>query len=132
MIIRIAKKQPFFTIRQLQAEISSSIQLSESSITNVLIAAGLRARVSVKKPLLSPVNRNLRKQFCKDMSGKTMEYWKNVVFSDETTSKLLHRIVPKKQGFCPQTQEQRIRKKLYIPYCEVWREKSSVLGIYKI
>ncbi|GFW43594.1 transposable element Tcb2 transposase [Trichonephila clavipes] len=53
-------------------------------VRNVLHSAGLKARTPRKKPYISEVNRKRRLEFAMKYKNKPMDFWKRVIFSDES------------------------------------------------
>lgn len=58
--------------------------VSAETVRRVLRNNGYNGRVARKKPLISEINRQKRLQFVKDYENKDEEFWKNVIFSDES------------------------------------------------
>lgn len=51
---------------------------------DVLYFVGIHGRVARKKPVISNTNRQKRLEIAKTHLNKTIEFWKNVIFSDES------------------------------------------------
>ena len=84
LVTRSSKKYPFFNASQLRK--TEKFSIAASCIRKILVKYGLRARITVKKPSIRQVNREKRQIWAKKMlSEKTKNFWKTVVFSDETT-----------------------------------------------
>ncbi|CAK9829579.1 Transposable element Tcb1 transposase, partial [Anthophora retusa] len=62
--------------------------VSRTKVSRRLRDVGLFGRVSVKKPLISTKNQRARLQFAKNYQHWTVQYWKKVLFSDESKFKL--------------------------------------------
>jgi hypothetical protein len=67
-------------------------QISASTARNVLHQEGLKAMHMVEKPRLTRAHKKRRPEFAKAHRNKTVEDWKQVIFSDETiiTARPLH------------------------------------------
>ena len=87
-LVRASKANPFFNSTQLKTELQPKTSISSSYIRKILVSHGLKARISIKKLLLSKINVQKRKNWCGKMKTKGMDFWKNVVFSDETIMEL--------------------------------------------
>lgn len=85
-IITQISKNPFLSAQQLATDVASTsgTTVSSQTIRNILHKAQLRGRIPRKKPFISEVNRQKRLQFAKDYVDKPVEFWKNVIFSDES------------------------------------------------
>jgi len=55
-----------------------------------LVAAGLRARIPVKKPLLTQYHKNMRLEWAKKYKNWTVEQWSKVLWSDESPFPLFY------------------------------------------
>jgi hypothetical protein len=67
------------------------ISISASTVTRILKAAGYRKTKPTRKPGLTTRMRKERLQWCLDHQDWTLEDWKAVIWSDETSVILLHR-----------------------------------------
>ncbi|GFU76726.1 transposable element Tcb2 transposase [Trichonephila clavipes] len=63
---------------------SCNVSVSAQTVRNVLHSAGLKARTPRKKPYISEVNRKRRLEFAMKYKNKPMDFWKKVIFSDES------------------------------------------------
>ncbi|GFT24054.1 transposable element Tcb1 transposase [Trichonephila clavipes] len=63
---------------------SCNVSVSAQTVRNVLHSAGLKARTPRKKPYISEVNRKRRLEFAMKYKNKPMDFWKRVIFSDES------------------------------------------------
>lgn len=70
---------------------SHGIELSASTIHVMLKKAGFRKTKPTRKPGLTQRMRKERLQWCLDRRHWTLEDWKKVIWSDETSVVLLHR-----------------------------------------
>lgn len=86
MIVRTSKKNPFLTaneiLDQLQPDMSTTI--SDSTVRRRLREANLRGCVAKSKPLVSKKNIKARLLFAKQHKDKPLEFWQNVLWSDES------------------------------------------------
>lgn len=85
-IARKCKCDPFKSSRDIMAEVNEEFGVDVSSrlIRRRLNDAGLFGRVSRKKPLLSKKNIKARLTFAKTHKNKNVQFWKRVLWSDET------------------------------------------------
>ena len=58
--------------------------VSAQTIRRTLNEVGLHGCCPRRKPLLKLAHKKARKQFAQDMQSKTMDYWKHILWSDET------------------------------------------------
>ena len=65
--------------------------ISRRSVLRVLKAAGINYVKLIKKPGLTDKMKAARLKFCRDHAGWTLEDWKNVIWTDETSVVLGHR-----------------------------------------
>ncbi|KAJ5723611.1 hypothetical protein N7488_001646 [Penicillium malachiteum] len=70
---------------------SEGILVSPATIWRVLKRAGMRKTKPTRKPGLTKAMRDARLNFCLEHQDWTLEDWKNVIWSDETSVILLHR-----------------------------------------
>jgi transposase len=87
MMRREVVKDPFITPKQIQQNLASHLEkVSLRTIRRRLQAKyGMTARKPLKKPLLTLNMRKKRLLFCKRHKEWTVEMWKKVLFSDEST-----------------------------------------------
>ena len=60
-------------------------KISATTVWRILRAAGMRKTKPTRKPGLTKAMRQARLKFCKDHEDWTLEDWKNVIWSDETS-----------------------------------------------
>ncbi|KAJ5711662.1 hypothetical protein N7488_005818 [Penicillium malachiteum] len=70
---------------------SEGILISPTTIWRVLKRAGMRKTKPTRKPGLTKAMREARLRFCYEHQDWTLEEWKDVIWSDETSVVLLHR-----------------------------------------
>lgn len=86
VIIRTIKRDPRISAPKLVSVVAESlaIDVSESTIRRVIYREGMHGRIARKKPFVSEVNRIRRISFAKDHLSHGIEFWKRVIFSDES------------------------------------------------
>ncbi|GFW11316.1 transposable element Tcb2 transposase [Trichonephila clavipes] len=82
-IIREASKDPSVSAITLANDVASTsrVQICAQSVRNVLHEAHICGRSPRKKPLITERN---RLEFSKEYFNKPIDFWKNVIFSDES------------------------------------------------
>lgn len=85
-IVRISKKNPFTTAPQIKSTITQKLglNLSVSTIQRRLREKNLGGRVARRKPLVSKRNLLRRLQFAKSHVNKSLSWWKNMLWTDES------------------------------------------------
>jgi transposase len=85
-IAHLTSSGKILTAVDIQKHLQSSKLASTSTgtIRNSLKRMGLRARVRRRAPLLRPIHRRKRLDFCNKYKNWTMEDWRRVIWSDET------------------------------------------------
>jgi transposase len=85
LILQI-KKDPKTSAPVLTAQLCEyfGIQVSTQTVRNALKERGFHGRVARKKPWISKVNRGKRLDFVKTHRNKDMDFWKSVIFTDES------------------------------------------------
>ncbi|GFX81408.1 transposable element Tcb1 transposase [Trichonephila clavipes] len=86
MIVRSAINKPMTSAQNFTNELLSScnVSVSAQTVRNVLHSAGLKAKTPRKKPYISEVNRKRRLEFAMKYKNKPMDFWKKVIFSEES------------------------------------------------
>jgi transposase len=80
------------TAADIAGELSlQGIDISKTTVTRILKAAGFRKTKPTRKPGLTTKMRKERLQWCLDHQNWSLEDWKAVIWSDETSVILLHR-----------------------------------------
>lgn len=84
--IKVVNQDPKISAPKLAEHVEkcSNIIVTPRTIINALHDAGFNSRVARKKPLISTKNRKLRLEFAKAHLGKGMDFWKRVLFTDES------------------------------------------------
>lgn len=90
LLVRQFKKDPFMTAVDLRryAQDHLNITMSVRTARNILIRAGLRGRIPVKKPWISKKNRIARLKFAREHKDWTVQQWARVLWSDESKNNL--------------------------------------------
>ncbi|GFX17630.1 putative transposase rhodnius neglectus [Trichonephila clavipes] len=90
MIVRSATNKPMPSVQNIVNELLSScnVSVSAKTVRNSLHSAGLKARTPRKKPYISEVTRKRRLEFAMNYKNKPMDFWKKVIFSDESKSEI--------------------------------------------
>lgn len=85
-IVRNALNNPLSSAKKIAIDIASEtrITVTPQTIRNVLHDVGLKGRRPRKKPFISEVNRKKRLDFALKYRHKPLEFWKSVIFSDES------------------------------------------------
>lgn len=84
-------RYPFKTARELKNEVAGWSKISVRRIQEVLQKdLNMPARKAAKKPLLTPQMVKKRLAFCRKFSSWTPEQWEKVMFSDESTFRLIN------------------------------------------
>ncbi|GFU57374.1 transposable element Tc1 transposase [Trichonephila clavipes] len=85
-VIREASKNPFVSAITLANGVvsTSGVQIYAQSVRNVLHDAHIYGRSPMKKPLITERNRLKRLEFAKEYINKPIDFWKNIIFSDES------------------------------------------------
>ena len=82
------------SVPTVEAEIEKelSVIVHANTIRNRLDEIGLYSRVARKKPYLNKINREKRIAYAKMMMEQSYDYWKHVLWSDESYSDLMARL----------------------------------------
>jgi len=84
-IVRMALQNRKLTAVDINKSISQTgILVSDRTVRNRLIKAGLRARIPRKKPFLNKLQRRRRLAWAREHEDWTVDMWKQVLWSDET------------------------------------------------
>jgi transposase len=114
-LVRLSKSNRKFTSRRLMIEMNAAgVQLSSRTVRRRLIEAGLRAYRPRKKPRLTETMKKKRLQWAKQFAKWTVDDWKRVCFSDESTLEILDdncRYVRRRPGeeFLPQCLKEKVK-----------------------
>lgn len=85
LIVRLCKKNPEILVKEIQEQLQNAgSMVSQTTIRRRLHDAKLRGYVARKKPLLSNVHKKRRLEFALKYENKSLDFWKKVIFSDES------------------------------------------------
>ncbi|CAK9796647.1 Transposable element Tc1 transposase [Anthophora quadrimaculata] len=87
MIVRIVKKDPRTTVRNLRESLILSI--SDRTVRRRLQEVGLQSRFARKRPLINNRNKKKRLEFAKKYANQPVEFWKRVLWTDESKFELI-------------------------------------------
>ena len=93
-LLRIAEKNPEATLAELQAQMP--VKCSTWLISKHLHESKLHKRVAVVKPFLTEKQRKARYQFAKEHLNWTVDQWKRVIWTDESSFQIGANVVKKK------------------------------------
>lgn len=85
-IIRMVKKDPKTTVRNLHE--SLRLIISDRTVRRRLREADLHSHFARKCPLINNKNKKKRLEFAKKYANQSMEFWKRVLWTDESKFKL--------------------------------------------
>lgn len=85
-ILKEVNRDPKISAPKLAQHIEqcSNINVHPRTVCNMLHNNGFKSRVARKKPLISAKNRKLRLEFAKKHIDKGTDFWKRVLFTDES------------------------------------------------
>ncbi|KAG2457144.1 TCB1 transposase, partial [Polypterus senegalus] len=83
-IISMVKRNPFTTANQVNNTLQGRRSISKSTIKRRLHESKYRGCTARCKPLISPKNRKARLDFAKEHLNKPAQFWKNILWTDET------------------------------------------------
>lgn len=88
-IIRMVKKDSRTTVRNIRESLQLSI--SDRTVRRRLQEADLQSRFARKRPLINKINKKKRLEFAKKYANEPVEFWKRVLWTDESKFELLGR-----------------------------------------
>lgn len=85
-LVKIVSKNPKTSAPELATHLASSLGkiVTPQTVRNRLHRQGYKARTPRNKPYISKINRQKRLEFAKANANKPMEFWRNVLFTDES------------------------------------------------
>ena len=87
-IIRYSLQYPHLSASEISRNFSGSQSLSSpvspTIVQYILAKNGLRSFTAIKKPFLNKRQKRKRFDFCKKYQNKDLNFWKRVIFSDES------------------------------------------------
>lgn len=89
LIIREIKKDPRTTVRAVKENLK--LKISDRTIRRRIAERGLKSYFARKRPMISKVNKNKRLLFARNHINKPLEFWKHVIWSDESKFELFNK-----------------------------------------
>lgn len=89
LIIRQIKKDPRTTVRAIKERLDLTI--SERTIRRRMAERELKSYFAKKRPMISKVNKHKRLLFARNHINKPLEFWKHVIWSDESKFELFNK-----------------------------------------
>lgn len=85
-ILKEIRENPHLSAQKLKDKLRGSLcnNVSNETLSRVQRSNNFNGRVARKKPLISEINRNKRLSFVNEHKNKGFDFWKSVIFSDET------------------------------------------------
>ncbi|MEN2495642.1 MAG: hypothetical protein MHMPM18_005235 [Marteilia pararefringens] len=85
-IMREIGNDPFSSSKKISSKMMQSCgkSYSASSIRKLLMRKGLKSYASKKKSLITKNMAKKRLQWCRKYENESVDFWKNVIFSDES------------------------------------------------
>lgn len=85
-VVRIVTTEPRTSAVDIAKYLGKSkhVSIHPETVRNVLRANNFHSRIPRKKPLISQVNMEKRVEFAKRHKNNNFDYWKRVIFSDES------------------------------------------------
>src|SRR5712675_1264499 len=78
------RREPLSTITAYVNSCRTEEPVCSSTVRRALHKHHVTGRAAAKKLMLPPTVRFARQRWCRELSGRGIEYWKNIIFSDET------------------------------------------------
>ncbi|TDH01073.1 hypothetical protein EPR50_G00176450 [Perca flavescens] len=130
LLARKSKASPFSTVAELHETWSPEVPVSTRTVSRILSRNGLYGRISARKPALNKRQLKNRVAFAKAHSllkGWTLEKWKKVDFSDESSVEL-HQSpqILQETYWSPHGSE------IHPENSEVWWRKNHGLGLHPV
>lgn len=85
-IVREVKKNPKLSTRNIKELLN--LDISRHTIARRLRGVGLKNYIASKRPFISKINKRKRYEFAKKYIGSSLNFWKTVVWSDESKFEL--------------------------------------------
>ncbi|GBP03423.1 Transposable element Tcb1 transposase [Eumeta japonica] len=85
-LLKEVKRDPKLSAPKLAEHLQNccNVTVTSRTVINVLHDNGFKSRVARKKPLISAKNRKLRLEFARAHLNKDVDFWKRVIFTDES------------------------------------------------
>lgn len=86
LLVRKVKRNPMISAPKIADELRNDLQIAlcDQTVRNVLRENNYHGRTDRRKPFISKVNRKKRLLFAKMYKNKDANFWKRVVFTDES------------------------------------------------
>lgn len=91
-VVKIIKKNPKTSSSAIAGQLKENFDkdVTSRTVQNAVHEAGYNSRVPRKKPFISKVNQRKRIDFANEYLNKNMNFWKKVIFSDESKFNIFH------------------------------------------
>jgi transposase len=89
LIIREIKKDPRITVRAIRERLDLTI--SDRTIRRRIAERDLKSCFAKKRPMISTTNKTKRLLFARNHINKPLEFWKHVIWSDESKFELFNK-----------------------------------------
>lgn len=85
-IKRMVDQDPFVTAKSVSVQVEkySNIKVHPETVRRVIVQEGLKSCTPRKKPFVNKINRQKRLAFAKEYVNKSPDFWRKVIFSDES------------------------------------------------
>lgn len=85
-IKHLVAQDPFISASKISGELEkyNNKKVHPETVRRAIVEAGFNSRVPRRKPLISEVNRKKRIAFAKQYVNETPDFWRKVIFSDES------------------------------------------------
>jgi hypothetical protein len=87
VLCRMARANPRLSAPELQR--LWSVKASVTTVRERLRAHGLWGYIARRKPLLTPLHRQRRLQWCRERKNWSIHQWRRVIFTDESSFNLI-------------------------------------------
>lgn len=85
LMVQLCKRNPRLVVREIKEQLEETGRTaSQTTIRRRLHDAKLTGHVARRKPLLTKVHKKRRLEFAKKYQNQPLEFWKKVIFSDES------------------------------------------------
>ena len=93
MIFRMARKEPMKSTKQIACELNLYLEepISRHTVGRRLIDRKLYSYVAARKPLLKPLDRIRRVNFCRKLLAMTDQQIRSIIWSDEANFTIINR-----------------------------------------
>ena len=110
-IIREVKKNSKISVRQIREKVN--LNVSDRTVRRRLREANLNSRYALKRSFMGAANKKKRLEFAERYANMTMDFWKNVLWTDESKFELFGQKRALGSGVNPESSfESKIYRKL--------------------